>query len=70
MRSLLSRLRRLERLPAPVPEDECPRPAFGAIIDAGDPMPDEADVVPCRTCGGRHVQIIHEIVIDAEGGEQ
>jgi hypothetical protein len=63
---LLGRVRRLEngrpRLPPP---EECPRPMVGACIDAGAPLPDAADVVPCKNCSGRHVQIVHEIIVEA-----
>jgi hypothetical protein len=66
--NLLSRVRRLEnsRPKLPPPED-CPRPMIGACIEKGEPLPDEADVVPCKNCTGRHVQVIEEIVIEPEG---
>jgi hypothetical protein len=50
-----------------MPPEECPAPMFGAIIGKGDPMPEEADVQPCKNCGGRHVQIIEEIIVEAPG---
>jgi hypothetical protein len=66
--NLLSRVRRLEGYrPKLPPEDECPAPMIGAEIEAGQPLPDEADVIPCRTCGGRHVQVIEEVVVEPEG---
>ena len=65
---LLSRVRRLERYrPRLPPEDQCPASMIGAEIDEGAPLPDEADVQPCKNCSGRHVQIVEEIVIEPEG---
>jgi hypothetical protein len=62
---LLGRVRRLmnsrPRLPPP---EECPRPQVGACIDAGAPLPEEADVVPCKNCSGRHVMVIEEVVVE------
>jgi hypothetical protein len=36
---------------------------IGAEVDEGAPLPDEKDVVPCRTCGGRHVQVVVEVEV-------
>ncbi len=67
--SLRGRVRRLEgRRPKLPPPEECPAPMIGAAIDAGDPLPGEADVMPCRNCGGCHVQAIIEEIAEPEGG--
>jgi hypothetical protein len=62
---LLGRVRRLmnsrPRLPSP---EECPRPMIGACIDEGAPLPDAADVMPCRNCSGSHVLVIEEVVVE------
>jgi hypothetical protein len=65
---LLGRVRRLEsyRPDLPPPED-CPAPRIGAQIDRGEPLPDEADVLPCPNCSGCHVQVIEEVIIEAGG---
>jgi hypothetical protein len=42
------------------------KPFIGAIINCGDPMPDECEVVPCPGCGKRTVLVITVIVVDSD----
>jgi hypothetical protein len=65
---LLNRLKQLENdRPKLPPPEACPRPMVGACIDQGEPLPDEAEVVPCRNCSGSHIMVIEEIVVGPEG---
>ena len=62
--SLRRRIKTLEgRCPRPRlrPED-CPRKFITALISAGDPLPDPADLPACPTCGHPHV-LVEEIVV-------
>jgi hypothetical protein len=67
MTGITRRVSALERQAGGVPEDRCPRPAYGLLIDADNPYFDEADAQPCRGCGGRHILAIREEVVGAEG---
>jgi hypothetical protein len=42
----------------------CPDHRVTSIVDAGDPLPDDADLLPCRNCGrpGIVLVIVEEIV--------
>jgi hypothetical protein len=64
MAALERRIARLEKsVPKKLNPDECPRPCLGAIVVAGEPMPAEQEIHPCKTCGGRHVlEIVLEVV--------
>jgi len=65
--SLRARLTRLERGRLRPGADDCPRPEFGALIRAGEPEPLPAAVGRCRTCGGRHVlHLVEVLVADAD----
>ena len=62
--SLRGRIKALEgRCPRPRlrPED-CPRKLITALIIAGDPLPEPADLPACPSCGHAHV-LVEEIVV-------
>ena len=64
MSALLGRIKRLEdSRPGLPPPEKCPQPIVGAEIEPGAPLPDEADVLPCKNCSGRHVQVVVEEVM-------
>jgi hypothetical protein len=46
------------------PED-CPHRVIAALISAGDPLPEPADLPPCPGCGDVHVMVIEELVVSA-----
>jgi hypothetical protein len=61
---LRAEVRRLRReVPVTVPENECDHPALGAIVEEGGPVP--ADAPRCPNCGGLHVLVIREEVVEA-----
>jgi hypothetical protein len=61
MRAVEWPLRALERRRCARPAD-CPDPLIGAIVAEGEPEP--AAVAPCPRCGGRHILVIVERVVD------
>ena len=65
--SLVTRVGQLERRfgRAVDPAEDCPDPLTGAIVAPGEPIPDDVDVAPCPRCGGRHVLILTEEVVEA-----
>jgi hypothetical protein len=65
VKALQSRVKKLEADRPRFTEENCPRPMIGAQVDEGEPLPREEDVVSCRTCGGRHVQRVVEVVVEA-----
>jgi hypothetical protein len=64
--SLRRRIKTLEgRCPRPRlrPED-CPRKLITALIIAGDPLPEPADLPACPSCGHAHVLVEKLVVIE------
>jgi hypothetical protein len=36
---------------------------IGAEIEPGAQLPNAADVLPCKNCSGRHVQVVVEEIV-------
>ena len=65
LRTLSTRVRRLERPAGRFSAEDCPRHEITMVVGADDPEPAEADIPLCSTCGNPGLLVVFETVVVA-----